>query len=163
MRINLLLFLFIATFICACEKEPPSDDTSKFGHDSPRPECLYSVEPGRVAYYEKPVVVMAGWSEPGAAVNLGEPVNSIYLDGEHALSPDGTQLFLTSDRPGGLGGQDIWISAKTGGNWSTPVNPDTPLNSESSEGQPGFAANKPNTIYFVHVLIDNDGVFGSNI
>ncbi len=205
---RLLWVFFISTLISGCEKNSTPNDYLKFGHDSPRPECLYSVDPGRTAYYDKPVVVMAGWSEPGAAVNLGEPVNSIYLDGEHALSPDGTQLFLTSDRPGGFSETDIWVSAKTSGVWSTPVNPGVPINTENWEGQPGFAANDPNTMYFVsdrdgpssiyrsayngtnwsepemvitgyvgepsltengnimyfvHVLVDDDGVFGSNI
>ncbi len=146
--------------------------------------------------------------EPGPAVNPGEPVNSIYLDGEHTLSPDGSQLFLTSTRPGGLGGPDIWVSTKTDGLWSEPVNLGAPVNSAEWDGQPGFAAGDPNTMYFVsrrdgpssiyrstfngenwsepemvitgyvgepslvedgslmyfvHVLVDDNGVFGSNI
>ena len=39
--------------------------------------------------------------EPGPASNLGEPINSIYLDGEHGLSPDGNTLYFASNRPGG--------------------------------------------------------------
>jgi hypothetical protein len=87
--------------------------------------------------------------EPEPALNLGEPVNSVYLDGEHALSPDGLRLFLTSTRPGGLGGADIWVSTQTNGIWSTPINLDLPINSASMDGQPGFAADDPNTMYFV--------------
>lgn len=146
--------------------------------------------------------------EPGAAINLGEPVNSIYLDGEHALSTDGKKLYLTSTRPGGQGGADIWVSENINGVWSAPVNPGAPINTSGWEGQPGFSASDPNTMYFVsnrdgpsaiyrstyngtswsnpelvitgyvgepsftadgnimyfvHVLVDDDGVFGSNI
>ncbi len=146
--------------------------------------------------------------EPGAASNVGEPVNSIYLDGEHALSPDGSRLFLTSTRPGGVGETDMWVSSKAGTGWSNPVNLGAPVNTPNWEGQPGFAANDPNTMYFtsnrdgpasiyrstfdganwsepemvitgyvgeasfvadgsimyfVHVLVDDDDVFGSNI
>ena len=146
--------------------------------------------------------------EPGLAVNLGEPVNSPYLDGEHALSPDGKKLFLTSTRPGGVGYADIWLSVTTETGWSDPVNLGTPINSEGWDGQPGFAALDPDTMYFVsdrdgptsiyrathtggewtepelmitgyvgepslvsdgsimyfvHVLVDDEGVFGSNI
>jgi len=103
----------ILALICSCNDTPPNDDSLLFTHNSPRPECRYSVDPDRVPYY----------SEPGPAVNLGEPVNSIYLDGEHALSPDGLQLFLTSTRPGGLGGTDIWVSTKEADGWSVPENP----------------------------------------
>jgi len=146
--------------------------------------------------------------EPGPGVNLGEPVNSVYLDGEHTLHPDGRRLFLTSTRPEGLGGADIWVSEKTGDQWSVPVNLGAPINGESWDGQPGFAADDPDTmyftsdrdgpasiyrstfdgsqwsepemiitgyvgepspigdgsiLYFVHVLVDDQGVFGSNI
>jgi hypothetical protein len=92
--------------------------------------------------------------EPGPAVNLGEPVNSIYLDGEHALSPNGSQLFLSSTRPGGLGDVDIWIASLNGDGWNTPVNPGAPVNSSHADLQPGFAADDPDTMYFVS---DRDG------
>jgi hypothetical protein len=88
--------------------------------------------------------------EPGVGVNVGEPVNSVYLDGEHALHPDGKRLFFTSTRPGGVGdGPDIWVSERAGGGWSEPVNLGAPINSTGWDGQPGFAADHPDTMYFV--------------
>jgi len=86
---------------------------------------------------------------PGEARNLGEPVNSSYPDGEHALSPDGTRLFLTSSRPGGQGGTDIWVAEKTGDGWGEPVVLPAPINSDANELQPAFAADDPDTMYFV--------------
>jgi len=154
--------------------------------------------------YKAPVIN----GEPGTAVNLGEPVNSIYLDGEHGLSPDGSKLFISSTRPGGEGDVDIWVSEMVEGHWSEPVNLGPPINTEHTEAQPGFAVQHPETmfftsnrdgpssiyrstndgiqwsepemvitgyvgeptptsdgrvLYFVHVLVDDDGVFGSNI
>ena len=47
----------------------------------------------------------ASWPDP---VNLGPTVNSSELEGEPALSPDGSTLYFTSDRPGGLGSWDLW-------------------------------------------------------
>lgn len=96
--------------------------------------------------------VVAG--EPGPAVNLGQPVNSIYPDGEHCLSPDGTRLYLSSTRPGGFGQTDIWMSQRQGGAWSQPINLGQPINSAASELQPAFAADDPSTLYFVS---DRDG------
>jgi hypothetical protein len=94
---------------------------------------------------------------PGPAANLGEPINSPSLDGEHCLSPDGTRLYLTSTRPGGLGAGDLWVATRSGDGWTTPVNLGAPINSTSQELQPAFAADDPSTMYFVS---DRDGPTG---
>jgi len=41
-------------------------------------------------------------------VNLGPPVNSSADDQGPILSADGSTLYFSSDRPGGLGGVDLW-------------------------------------------------------
>lgn len=54
------------------------------------------------------------WSEPQ---NLGAPVNTPVDEISAGLSQDGRTLFITSARPGGLGGTlfglDIWMSTRT--------------------------------------------------
>ncbi len=88
-------------------------------------------------------------SVPGMAVNLGPQINSVYPDGEHALHPDGVSLYFTSLRPGGTGGSgsDIYVSTKSGGTWSTPVNLGSPINSAADDLQPAFTADG-DTMYF---------------
>ncbi|MFL6469125.1 MAG: hypothetical protein ACJ72Z_14300, partial [Pyrinomonadaceae bacterium] len=49
------------------------------------------------------------WSAP---VNLGTLVNSSTVDGGAALSFDGTELFFMSNRTGGSGDQDIWVTRR---------------------------------------------------
>jgi len=50
------------------------------------------------------------WSPP---VNLGPTVNFPgYVTGAPALSWDGTALYFYSDRPGGLGGRDLYLSTR---------------------------------------------------
>jgi hypothetical protein len=49
------------------------------------------------------------WSTP---VNLGSTVNSSFNDGAPALSFDGTTLYFYSDRPGGLGGNDLQVATR---------------------------------------------------
>jgi len=49
------------------------------------------------------------WSRP---VNLGPVVNSTSRDAEPALSPDGTELYFNSDRPGGFGGRDLYVTRR---------------------------------------------------
>lgn len=46
-----------------------------------------------------------GWSEP---VNLGMPVNTPYWESQPSFSSDGKTLLFVSNRPGGVGGKDIW-------------------------------------------------------
>jgi len=50
------------------------------------------------------------------------------------IAPDGKTLFYSSDRPGGLGSYDIWMTKRlddTWTNWSIPVNIGTPFNTKS--------------------------------
>ena len=91
---------------------------------------------------------------PSAASNVGPPVNSGYIDGEHCLSPDGTKLFFASTRPGGAGGSDIWVAERHGDSFTEPVHLGAPINSTGADLQPAFAASDPSTMYFVS---DRDG------
>src|SRR2546426_3456585 len=69
------------------------------------------------------------WSPP---VPLGQVVNSPYDDGSPALSFDGTELYFYSERPGGFGGRDLYVStrARLGG-------PDTADNARDETHQRG--------------------------
>ena len=49
------------------------------------------------------------WSPP---VPLGPVVNSPYFDGGPALSFDGMELYYFSERPGGFGGRDLYVSTR---------------------------------------------------
>ncbi len=58
------------------------------------------------------------WGEP---VNLGAPINTAADDGDPQLSADGLSIFFNSNRPGGVGGMDLW---------QAPVIPIVDLNSD---------------------------------
>ena len=75
------------------------------------------------------------WSAP---VNLGAPVNSSAGEMNAALSPDELSLYFTSNRAGGLGGTDIWVSQRDCNTcpWQTPVNLGAPMNSASADAGP---------------------------
>ena len=49
------------------------------------------------------------WSTP---VNLGATVNSSSVDQHPYLSSDGTTLVFSSNRPGGSGGFDLWMTTR---------------------------------------------------
>lgn len=71
------------------------------------------------------------WKNPEI---LNKPVNTTYYEDAACISPDGNWLYFISERPGGLGGGDIWISKKTGeGGWAEPVNLGAPVNTSFDE------------------------------
>src|SRR6476659_5964141 len=61
------------------------------------------------------------WSAP---VNVGAPINTIYNDTYAFLSRDELTMYFTSDRPGGLGGNDLWFATRTSVDdiWEPPTN-----------------------------------------
>lgn len=52
------------------------------------------------------------------------------------ISPDGNTLYFASDRPGGFGGNDIWMVEKNGENWGNPVNLGPNINTEGNDAFP---------------------------
>jgi len=75
------------------------------------------------------------WAPP---VNLGPPVNTTASDQNPRLSADGLELYFTSDRPGGSGDLDIWVTQRKAKNdpWSSPVNLGPKVNSAMAEIDP---------------------------
>ena len=59
-----------------------------------------------------------GWQ---AAVELPDYLN-IGNSTSPRILPDNKTLVFASDRPGGKGGIDIWMTKRTGDHWSEPVN-----------------------------------------
>jgi len=85
------------------------------------------------------------WS-PGT--NLGQPVNSTYWESQPSISPNGRMLFFVSNRPGGMGGMDIWYTIQgTDGKWGKPVNPGKTINTAGDEFSPFIYFNS-RTLYF---------------
>jgi outer membrane protein OmpA-like peptidoglycan-associated protein len=69
------------------------------------------------------------WGEP-LPLDLGEPLAN---DCHPALSADGQRFYFTSDREGGYGGMDLYVSHFTGGKWSTPLNLGPTVNTPGNE------------------------------
>ena len=90
----------------------------------------------------------AGPEMPAGASNLGPAVNSKYSDFAPFISADGNSLYFCSDREGGFGGQDVWVSRKgPDGQWGAPVNLGSPPNSQLNEGPDTFSVDEQ-TMYF---------------
>lgn len=85
------------------------------------------------------------WSIP---VPLSEKINSSFKENSITISPDKELLFYASDRPGGYGGIDIYVSRKDGkGNWGKSENLGPMINTEYDEEGP-FIDYDGKTLYF---------------
>lgn len=85
------------------------------------------------------------WSAP---YNLGAPINTKGWEAQPAISADGRTLYFVSNRPGGLGGSDIWKSQLAAdGKWQTPENLGSNVNSIFDERAPYIHADNK-SLYF---------------
>ena len=85
------------------------------------------------------------WGKP---FKLPAPINSPYNETHACLSPDKSTLFFTSDRPGGLGGKDIYLVRKNdNGQWGSLTNLGPNINSPEDEETPIFHYDGK-TLYF---------------
>jgi outer membrane protein OmpA-like peptidoglycan-associated protein/tetratricopeptide (TPR) repeat protein len=85
------------------------------------------------------------WTKPG---KLSKAINTPYHESSATFSPDGRKLYFVSDREGGYGGKDVWMSQKTKkGKWGDPVNLGATINSKYDE-EGIFMHPNGKTLYF---------------
>ncbi|MBL7937097.1 MAG: OmpA family protein [Bacteroidia bacterium] len=94
------------------------------------------------------------WSDiKKIGANVNHPV---YWDSQPTLSADGNALYFASDRPGGYGGIDLYVTRKDPktGVWGVPQNMGPKINTRGDEKTP-FIHSDSETLYF-----SSDGHFG---
>ncbi|MBI5539714.1 MAG: PD40 domain-containing protein [Bacteroidia bacterium] len=85
------------------------------------------------------------WAKPE---KLSSNVNSSYDESHASISSDGSTLYFSSNRPGGLGGYDLYISYRLpNGDWSLAKNAGSIINTEKDESGP-FIHPDGSTLYF---------------
>jgi len=79
------------------------------------------------------------WGEPE---NLGPTINRSSYDEGQWISSDGLELYFHSDRPGGFGSFDIWVSRRATKNdpWTEPINLGAIVNSSARDAYPCLSA-----------------------
>ena len=101
-----------------------------------------SLRPGGVGDWDiwvsKAQTPHSDWASPEL---LPAPVNSPYADAGPCISADGLALYFASDRPGGYGNFDIWVTTRktTQDPWEEPVNLGMPVNGPAYDNHPAIS------------------------
>lgn len=94
------------------------------------------------------VQAYARWSEPQPLAAINTPADELGPE----FAPDAQSLYFYSDRPGGLGGYDIWVATRDGDSFTSPINLGPTINTPYNEYAPAwlpdssclyFASNRP--------------------
>jgi outer membrane protein OmpA-like peptidoglycan-associated protein/tetratricopeptide (TPR) repeat protein len=111
-----------------------------------------------VSYYKD-----GRWSE---IQKLPRQINTVYYESHAYLSADGTLLYFTSNRKGGYGALDIYVSKKTGENeWDKPDNLGSTINTPYNEDTP-FLTEDGSMLFFSsqgHVNMGGYDIFVSDL
>jgi hypothetical protein len=102
------------------------------------------------------------WSK---VTKLNKNINTKYWESHGFISDSGNQLIFASDRPGGFGGLDLYISNKVNGEWGPGVNLGPEINTEFNEDRP-FLINQGKTLFFSsqgHENIGGYDIFRSDL
>ena len=84
----------------------------------------------------------------GNPVPISPVINTSYNEGAGTIAGDGkTLVFASCDRPHSVGNCDLYISHRTGNNWSAPQNLGLAVNSPDWDSQPSLSADG-RTLYF---------------
>jgi tetratricopeptide (TPR) repeat protein len=121
---------------------PDNEATASIATDG-KNLLIYKDEDDGSIYLSK--FINGNWSVPE---KMPKPINTRHRETHASLTEDGTTMFFTSDRLGGYGGLDIWMSIKLGANeWSKPINLGESVNSKGDEESPNIS-DDGKTLYF---------------
>jgi len=97
---------------------------------------------------------------------LNRNINTRFYESHACISPDGTRLYFTSNRDGGEGGLDIYVSEKNSrGEWGEAKNIGPAINTPFNEDTP-FITSNGSILYFSsegHVNMGGYDIFSSRL
>ena len=118
--------------VTACEETGPADDDSAVADDDAADDDATSI-----SYV---------CTEP---VPVGPPVNTEHSEMGPALSADGLSLVFSSDRPGGEGSADLWMTTRPSVDdpWQEPVGLGPPVNTDVGQTNPVLSPDGEAVVY----------------
>jgi hypothetical protein len=123
--------------------------------------------PGNLGGSDIWVSQRASVSDPwGTPQNLGPNINSTSNDAGPALSSDGHRLYFGSNRPGGFGGNDIYVSRRQNKRddfaWQPPVNLGSGVNTLADDQGPEYFEDDETGIITLYFASNRPGGPGGN-
>ncbi len=97
----------------------------------------------------------ASWTR---SLRLNKNINTKYWESHGFVSEDGNRIIFASDRSGGFGGLDLYISRKTDGDWGPAINLGPSINTQFNEDRP-FLIKNGETLFFSSQGHNNMGGF----
>ncbi len=91
------------------------------------------------------------WTYSGDRLMKELQIGEVHLHGD--------DLYFHSDRPGGKGGRDIWMTTRSNGEWSEPVNIEA-VNTAADENLP-FVSSDGEELWFTRTHLGTPGIFRS--
>ena len=79
----------------------------------------------------------------GEPIHLGSTINSSSDDAQPCISANGLELYFNSNRAGGYGLSDLWVSTRATihDEWGTPANLGPTVNSPANDAGPNISSN----------------------
>ncbi len=95
----------------------------------------------------------------GEPERLGSTLNTGFNEHDPFIAPDGSYLIFTSDRPGGYGRSDLYISFKgSAGSWSDPRNMGDDINSSGFDYCPMLSPDGE-YLFFTRTVDSNGDIY----
>jgi WD40 repeat protein len=100
-------------------------------------------------------------SEPwGPPQNLGTTINTAFDEGAPSFTRDGRHMFFSSNRPGGFGGNDIYVSRRRNKHndlgWQAPGNLGPGVNTGANEASPAIFEEDDDDGHMITLYFDSN-------
>jgi len=99
----------------------------------------------------------------GEPENLGDKINTLHNESAPFIAPNESYLLFHSNRPGGYGGMDIYVSyEQPDGSWGQPINLSKKINSSASDWRPILSPDGNYLFFSSYKTLESDNYIGKS-